>query len=184
MRREIFGGERYPFIIWWVCMIDIYAVFSGAGAGEFVGTMLKNDMMPPPSFHLYPLAIDGSSIIYPNEADTLPAVLQLNYDISVLAARLGQLARELRKETLGQTYSEDGFMFQRHTNMRIRQRRVFEIQEEFRQLWTAPNIVLLGQSMEVLPRRSREVYQHVGTLHSDFSLSRPSICCKSRSLYK
>jgi hypothetical protein len=40
--------------------------------------MLNNDMIPPPSFHLYPLGIDGSSIIYVEETDTLPIVLQLN----------------------------------------------------------------------------------------------------------
>jgi len=85
MRREVFGGERYPFIIWWVCNIDLYAAMSGAGTGEFVGTMLKNDMMPPPSFHLYPLGIDGSSIVYGDETETLPMILQLNYEVTVLA---------------------------------------------------------------------------------------------------
>lgn len=165
MRREVFGGERYPFIIWWVCDIDIYAMMSGAGTGDFVGTMLKNDMMPPPSFHLYPLGIDGSSIVYSHETDTLPLILQLNYEITVLAARLGLLAVELRHEAVEQKLSEDPSLAFRHTDARLRQGRIFELQEAFRQLWTAPNIAMLHQNIEVLPKRSKEVLQNAAVMY-------------------
>lgn len=51
LRREFSGGERFPFIIWWICNIDLNALYSGAGRGDFVGAMLNNGMIPPPSFH-------------------------------------------------------------------------------------------------------------------------------------
>ena len=161
MRREIFGGERYPFIIWLVCNIDIYAVFSGAGSGEFVGTLMKNNIIPPPDSHQHPLGTDGSSIIYPEESDTLPTVLQLRYNVSVRAARLGLLAQELRKEARGQTYADEPFMTQKRIDTRVRQRRILKLQEEFRHLWTVTNIVMLEQRLKLLPRRSKEIFQQV-----------------------
>jgi len=163
MRRQLFGSERYPFIIWLVCHIDLHAVFSGSGSGEFINTMLENDMMPPPSFHLYPLGLDGSSVIYTDEVDTLPAILQLNYDISILAARLGQLGRELRKEAVSQSFPNESV--QKRIDTKMRQRRIFELQEAFRQLWQAPTIILIEQSANSLPARSLEIYQQASSLY-------------------
>jgi hypothetical protein len=191
MRREIFGGERYPFIIWLVCNIDIYAVFSGAGSGEFVETLMKNNIIPPPDSHQHPLGTDGSSIIYPEESDTLPTVLQLRYNVSVRGARLGLLAQELRKEARGQTYADEPFMTQKRIDTRVRQRRILKLQEEFRHLWTVTNIVMLEQRLKLLPRRSKEIFQQVserycfaqssiftsearGRLFADVSATRPS----------
>ena len=163
LRREVFGGERFPFITWWICNIDLYAVFSGAGTGDFVGTMLNNDMIPPPSFHLYPLGMDGASIMYVEETDTLPIVLQLNYEVTVLAVRLGLLAQELKQEASQNrgNYS----LQQQHVDVKMRQSRILELQESLRQLWVAPNIMLLGQRLDLLPRRSRQLFQHASSLY-------------------
>jgi Fungal specific transcription factor domain len=166
LRREVFGGERFPFITWWICNIDLYALFSGAGTGEFVGTMLKNDMMPPPSFHLYPFGVDGSSIVYAEETESLPAILQLNYEVTVLAVRLGLLAQELRRDATALTFdSQEIGSHQRHVSTKIRQRRVFELQEAFRHLWVSPTILMLGQQPEMLPPRSRQSFEHAGALY-------------------
>lgn len=167
-RREYFGGERYPYIIWWICNIDLYALFSGAGSGEFVGTMLNNDMIPPPSFHLYPLGIDGSSIVYAEEVQTLPTVLQLNYEVTLLAVRLGLLAQEFRKEVTVARVA-DGITPQQHQyDVKLRQTRVYELQEALRHLWASPAIAALfpqlGQSDDV-PPRSRQVFESAYTLY-------------------
>jgi hypothetical protein len=163
LRREVFGGERFPFITWWICNIDLYALYSGAGTGDFVGTMLNNDMIPPPSFHLYPLGLDGSSIMYAEETDTLPIVLQLNYEVTVLAARLGLLAKELKQEA---SQERRGFsLHEQHVDIRMRQSRILELQESLRQLWVAPNIMLLGQRLDLLPRRSQQLFQHASSLY-------------------
>jgi hypothetical protein len=163
LRREVFGGERFPFITWWICNIDLYALYSGAGTGDFVGTMLNNDMIPPPSFHLYPLGMDGSSIMYVEETDTLPIVLQLNYEVTVLAVRLGLLAKELKQEA---SQEPRGFsLHEQHVDIRMRQSRILELQESLRQLWVAPNIMLLGQRLDLLPRRSQQLFQHASSLY-------------------
>lgn len=162
-RRAIFGGEMYPFITWWICNIDLYALYSGAGTGDFVGTMLTNDMMPPPSFHLYPLGMDGSSIMYPEETSTLPSVLQLNYEVTVLAVRLGLLAQELKQETFFKR--EDESLQEQHVSTRIRQSRILDLQESFRQLWTAPTIMMIAQRVDLLPRRARQLFSHASSLY-------------------
>lgn len=166
LRREVFGGERFPFITWWICNIDLYALFSGAGTGEFVGTMLENDMIPPPSFHLYPLGIDGSSIVYAEETETLPTILQLNYEVTVLAVRLGLLAAEMRRDAAALTFdNQEVGSHQRHVSTKIRQRRVFELQEAFRHLWLSPSILILGQQLEMLPTRSRQSLEQANALY-------------------
>ena len=131
-----------------------------------MGTMLKNDMMPPPSFHLYPLGIDGSSIVYAGETESLPIILQLNYEVTVLAVRLGLLAQELRRDATALTFdSQEIGSHHRHVSTKLRQRRVYELQEAFRQLWLSPSTLMLGQQPEMLPPRSRQSFEHASALY-------------------
>jgi hypothetical protein len=162
LRREIYHGERYPFITWWICNIDLYALFSGAGRGDFVGTMLREEMIPPPGFHLYPLGPDGSSIVYADEITTLPAILQLNYEVTLLAVRLGLLAQELRHDAMMNT-SDDSH--QRHFDTKLRLSRVFELQESLRGLWIAESVILIGQQVNSLPFRSKQLFEHASSLY-------------------
>ena len=165
MRRDVLGSESLPFVTWWVCNIDLYALFSGAGSGEFIGAILENDMMPPPDSQLCPSAINGSSIIYPEETDTLPTLLQLNYKVTQLAGRLGLLARELRQETAGLAFMDDILQASQIVDLKPRQRTIFDIQDALRRLWAAPDIEHLKQSVDLLPHRSRNVFEHALMLY-------------------
>ena len=161
LRREIFGGERYPFVVWWISIIDLDALFSGAGSGEYIGTMLKNDIIPPPSFHLYPLGMDGSSVVYADELDSLPTILQLDYEVTVLATRLALLSQEFRQDTAFHQAGNQG----RDRDTRIRQSRIYELQEQLRQLWVAPDVMMIGQNSDVLPVRPKRLYEHASSLY-------------------
>ncbi|QSS62291.1 hypothetical protein I7I51_04468, partial [Histoplasma capsulatum] len=170
MRNEIFKTEKFPFMIWWVCSIDLYALFSGTGTGEFIATVLKNDMIPSPGSHLYPLGQDGTSVIYPEEMDILPTILQLNHDIFVLAARLGLLASEFRTQS---AYANGALINNANSNgshvfppqiLADREKRLFEIQQALRHLWETSNLAILEQQMDLLPSRSKEMLQHATTL--------------------
>ncbi|KLJ07578.1 hypothetical protein EMPG_16936 [Blastomyces silverae] len=170
MRNELFKTEKFPFIIWWVCSIDLYALFSGTGTGEFIGAVLKNDMIPSPRFHLYPLGPDGTSIIYPEERGILPTILQFNHDIFVLAARLGLLASEFRTQStyangtaMNTTNSDSSHGFPPQM-LADREKRLFGIQQAFRHLWVTSNLSVLEQQMDLLPSRSKEMLQHSTTL--------------------
>lgn len=161
LRRETLGGERFPFVVWWICNIDLDALFSGAGSGEFVGSMLTNDIIPPPSFHLYPLGLDGSSVLYAEELDALPTVLQLDYEVTILAARLAFLAHEFRHDTT----MRDADALQKVQITRIRQSRIFELQEALRQLWLTQGVSMVSQNASNLPVRPKQLYEHASTLY-------------------
>ncbi|KIW42503.1 uncharacterized protein PV06_06048 [Exophiala oligosperma] len=161
LRRDVFGGERYPFVIWWICNIDLDALFSGAGRGEFVGYMLQHDNIPGPSFHLHPLGVDGSSVVYSGELESLPSILQLDYEVTILAVRLALLASEFRNDT---TFATANYLH-RAQAVQIRQGRTFELQESLRQLWLNPAVSMIGQMSHSLPERSRQLYEHAAALY-------------------
>jgi hypothetical protein len=160
MRIETFGTERYPFVVWWVCNIDLYALLSGAGTGEFLGAMLKHNMLPEPECQLYPLGPGGYSIIYPEESDSLPDILQLHHQTFSLAARLGFLAAELR-QGVSPTF-EDGSDHESFAHVIPQSEKLFGIQHRLRRLWErSSSVIYYCQHLDRLPRRSRELLQQV-----------------------
>ncbi|EXJ76002.1 uncharacterized protein A1O5_00510 [Cladophialophora psammophila CBS 110553] len=161
LRRDESGRELFPFVVWWICHIDLDALLSGAGSGGYVESLLNNDFIPPPSFHLYPLGHDGSSVLYAEEVEVLPTILQLDYEVSILAIRMALLAREFRSDI---TF-DDVDALQRDQAVRIRQSQIFEIQEALRQLWVTPAVMMIHQEVETLPTRPKQLYEHAATLY-------------------
>lgn len=155
MRVSTFGSERYPYIVWLVCNIDFYALLSGAGTGDFLKAMLDNNLIPRYESQLYPVAPSGHSIIYPEEHDTLPSVLQLNHETFIFAIRLAFLAGEIRHEGVYYSVSSTS-----PRSDEIKQR-LYEIRNSFHRLWNCPQARYLCEKMEALPQRSRELLQNV-----------------------
>lgn len=123
--------------------------------------MLNHDIIPPPSFHLYPLGLDGSSIVYADELGALPTILQLDYEVTILAVRIALLTHEFRQDaTFGSTDA-----IQRRQATRVRQSRIFELQEALRQLWVTPAVTVVGQRAPSLPPRPKQLYEHAATLY-------------------
>lgn len=155
MRISQFGSEHYPYIVWLVCNIDLYALLSGAGTGEFLKAMLDNNLLPSSGSQLYPVAPSGHSVIYPEEHETLPSVLHFNRETFLLASRLAFLAADLRR-------SDDCTGSPRSPNQAFDpKRRLYEIRDSFHRLWDNPRAHYLCENMKVLPQRSREVLQNV-----------------------
>jgi len=127
------------------------------GEGEFVKHMLNNDLIPPPNFHPDPLGIDGASVLYPEERDTVPIVLMLAYEVMLHAVRLGVLAHELRHDPTMVTAD----MQCRAMTIKFRRRQVYEIQESLRRLWTRPDVQ--GLTKSPLPPRAEQLYLLVWT---------------------
>ncbi|KAM5438316.1 hypothetical protein MferCBS31731_005177 [Microsporum ferrugineum] len=163
MRGAILQREPFPFVVWWICWIDLYALFSGAGTGDFVRNMLAHDMIPAALSQLYPISEDGKSIIYPGEEHTLPVILRLNRDTFILAIRLGILAADCRRDAVSQTFP-DGSVGCTLLGRHAKEKRLFDIQQSFLQLWTTPRVSLFQQQVHQLPPRSKEVFQHCSTL--------------------
>ncbi|KAJ9294772.1 transcriptional regulator family: Fungal Specific TF [Paecilomyces variotii] len=165
MRRSTLGSERYPFIIWWVCTIDLYALFSGAGSGEFVGAMVKGNMLPGPDTLLYPTSPTGYSVIYPEENDSLPMILQMHYDTFVLAIRLGFLAADLRREAMSSRFLAGSVGPAPFANPTSRLKKLLELRNSLRLLWESPNAIWLRQNMSSFPPRSVELWQQSISLY-------------------
>jgi hypothetical protein len=157
MRISQFGSEQYPYIVWLVCNIDLYALLSGAGTGEFLKAMLDNNLLPSSVSQLYPVAPSGHSVIYPEEHDTLPSVLHFNHETFLLASRLAFLAADLRRQS-----DEYNTGSPRSPNQSFDpKRRLYEIRDSFHRLWDSPQAHYLCENMKMLPQRSREVLQNV-----------------------
>lgn len=155
MRVSQFGSEHYPYIVWLVCNIDLYALLSGAGTGEFLKAMLDNNLLPSSGSQLYPVAPSGHSVIYPEEHETLPSVLHFNHETFLLASKLAFLTADLRRSAdyTGSPRSPDQAFDPK--------RRLYEIRNSFHRLWDCPQAHYLFENMKVLPQRSREVLQNV-----------------------
>lgn len=123
--------------------------------------MLQHDCIPRPSFHLYPLGVDGSSVVYSEELDSLPSLLQLDYEVTILAVRLAMLAQEFRNDITFATAAH----LHRAQAVQIRQSLTFALQESLRQLWLNPAVAILGQMGHSLPERSTQLYEHAASLY-------------------
>lgn len=156
LRVQTFGNERFPYIVWWVCNIDLYALLSGIGRGEFLAAVIESHMLPGPESQLYPVTPDGRSVIYSNEQNILPAVLQLHHETFILATRLGFLASEFRHGN--DSMSPNGFP---HNSTKL-----YALRDRFKSLWGSSTAEYLVQQMNQLPQRPREMMQNVRNLPS------------------
>lgn len=157
MRVSQYGSEHYPYIIWVICNIDLMALLSGAGPGDFLKTMLDNNLVPNPRSQLYPLDPSGYSVVYPEEQDTLLSVLHFNHETFLLAARLAFLASNARQQMNEYHIGTPQSPHQSFDTTR----NLFEIRESFHRLWDNPQAHYLFKNMRVLPQRSREILQNV-----------------------
>ena len=93
-RTARYGKEPQPYVMWSICHLDTYACLMGNGKCDFVRTVLENKMLPALGDGL-PIA--GYSL-WPNEAQTYPAVLALNRAVVIQTAKIAQTAQSFRKE--------------------------------------------------------------------------------------
>jgi hypothetical protein len=154
LRRSKFGREPHPFILWWICHIDLYALLSGAGNGEFVRAIMDHQLLPGSDSLLYPSATDGYSVIYPDEHDSLPTLMRLYADTFSLATRIGFLGSQLRQEKLTVPFSD----------FNQRSKEISDLRQALSRLWEASDVAFWYQRQESLPRRSQEMLQQSATL--------------------
>ncbi|KAJ5172302.1 transcriptional regulator family: Fungal Specific TF [Penicillium capsulatum] len=154
LRQSRFGREPHPFIIWWICHIDLYALLSGAGSGEFLRAIMDHQMLPSSDSLLYPTAAEGSSVIYREEHESLPVMMRLYADMFVLAAQLGFLAAQLRLDKQSVPFAE----------FDPRTKEICNLREAFGRLWESPDVTFWSQNPDRLPRRSQEILQQSATL--------------------
>lgn len=151
LRRTKFGREPHPFIIWWICHIDLYALLSGAGTGEFLRGIMDNHMLPGSECLLYPPTREGYSVIYSDEHESLPVMMRLYADTFRLAVQLGFLAVQLRQIKFSRALRE----------FDTRAREICDLRQALCRLWEVPDVSFWNQHQDSLPQRAQELLQQV-----------------------
>ncbi|GAB1195332.1 hypothetical protein APSETT444_004590 [Aspergillus pseudonomiae] len=148
MRQSAFGVERFPFVIWWVCNIDFIALLSGAGAGDYVKTVLESDLLPWPESLLSSIGSSGSDDIDSHEPENLTLLLQLYKDMFGLAVQLGLVIADMKK--LGVSYS--------YPPINLQQRGI-DLHEDLRRLWNASDIRCWAENQTRLPKQQQRILE-------------------------
>jgi hypothetical protein len=165
LRKQLQPVEPYDFIVWGIYCIDVYALLSTTGTGSFIDVFLKQKIVPALERTLIPMGFNQSQIIRTEEQPYFAAIIQLNQQVLFLAARVGQLAQNLRseKQTMpdypGFTKSEEGYLL----NCRDRIQELRQMINSTRQGWRIqfPEYWTWLSSREYLPPRVIAGVEHV-----------------------
>ena len=95
-RRTLQPVESYPYIIWWICQVDINALLSGSGDGEFIAFILQNNLLPTSrQLHECGSFLTAGSL-FPPEWEMMCSALDFHWQILAHAASIGHLAKQMR----------------------------------------------------------------------------------------
>jgi hypothetical protein len=97
-QRRQEGPESHSFLVWMICLVDTYALLSGAGQGTFVQSLARDDLAPTPTQCL-PGLNPGQEVFFQDELPYFRTVLELNQEVVFIAVKVGEIARDIRAET-------------------------------------------------------------------------------------
>ena len=141
------------------------------GNGDFIETMLRNNMLPsgmdPQNpYHTYDYKFPSRGLASPNGHEALPSALAFHRRISILAAELGLLARDIRAE---EKQNPDDTSY---AVVQSRQERIGVLQDTLRRTWNVqmPVSVASGYCNQILPVGARGIFEHVSDSLSSYLL--------------
>ncbi|MCJ1294762.1 hypothetical protein MMC34_006320 [Xylographa carneopallida] len=165
VRRNVYGMEPFPAILWWVFIIDTHALLCGIGRGTFVSNLIRNGHVPTSADMIQAPGLVEPSSHVPEEAPLMPSTLDFHRAVTLLAARLGLLASTLRSAaSLRRSSGQIGVAQTSHPQW---QQQVHEIQESLKQAWRTqvPLALSTGYQDGNLPGRIRGIYKHTYLLY-------------------
>ncbi|KAF7878849.1 hypothetical protein EAF04_000052 [Stromatinia cepivora] len=96
LRKQPFGEEPHGFIIAWATSLDMYALLTTTSTGSFSKTIIEQNLLPPPE---QALKNEKLNIFFDPEAlRQMPDLLRTNRELTRIAIKMAQMARELRIE--------------------------------------------------------------------------------------
>ena len=182
MRRNMLEEEPYPAVLWWICKIDILALLSSCGNGDFIDDALRTDSVPTVATFLQSSCAGATSLRRIADRELLSSVLTLCRKTFLLAAEIGELAKQLRQSSAGggppsRTRPSDISLIEARRQVpRLRER----LRECADGAWPAELAGLYrqrslpAQIQSMLDQVSLNLYQ-MCTVEQDF----PSNCCTS-----
>ena len=159
----MYGMEPFPAILWWVFIIDTHALLCGIGRGTLISNLIRSGHVPTSADMIRAPGLVEPSSRVPEEASLMPSTLDLHRAVTLLAARLGLLASNLRSAASMRSSGQIRAAQAGHPQW---QQQVHEIQESLRQTWRTqvPLVLSTGYRDGTVPARIRGIYEHVGVL--------------------
>ena len=150
-------------------MIDISVALCGCGTGGFVKAMMQYGLFPFDTHRVVPEATVASGMVRNGENEYMSMVMDFNGEIAVMAARLGLMARHLRREAERETYTDEASFVRVQMGSSHRQQQISAIQQNLRWKWNqVPPELMMGVRDKTLPSKLQGYYDHV---------SGPTRCC-------
>lgn len=84
------------FMLKWVTYIDMYALLTTTGTGSFSKTVIEQDMLPAPESALKNTNLN--MVFIPEAFRQMPQLLRINRELTLMALRMAQAARQLRSD--------------------------------------------------------------------------------------
>ncbi|KAL4900601.1 hypothetical protein BDW74DRAFT_188217 [Aspergillus multicolor] len=150
VRQSVAESERYPVIIWLICQVDLYALFSGTGSGEYIRAAVEGHFLPKAESLLYPVGFEQAGSMQNEGRDAQPLLTCVYRECFVLAARLGFSAAGVRASTVACTESV--------------YRELESLRGAFRQLWNSQEVRFLIENQPNLSRRARHIFHQLSVL--------------------
>ncbi|KAL3470663.1 hypothetical protein BJX99DRAFT_251014 [Aspergillus californicus] len=168
LRHSVSERERYPLIIWLICHVDLYALLSGAGTGEYVKAAIESHLLPNAECCLGSVGPGATNMVYTEEYDSLILIMRLYRQCFLLTARLGLLAIQLRKQKV--------------SHMEPLESELEDLRGAFRRLWGSHETRFLLENQSNLSRRSQVNLQQLAVLfHSSLLFSYSNLWQGQRS---
>lgn len=162
-RTARYGREPHPYVLWSICHLDTYACLMGNGKCDFVRTVLENNMLPAVGEGM---PTPGYTV-WPNEAQTFPAVLALNRAVLIQTAKLAQTAQKFRKEAEDRVTVSPGSYGRWQAGVSQLQTELFNVWNQMYPEFLERDSPQAGRN---LSPRARAIFEHVST-HKDIAES-------------
>lgn len=161
-RHEVNETELYPQLVRHICMIDILVALCGCGTGGFVKAMLQYGLFPIDTRFITPATSGTASN---DENEYMSPVVTFNGEIAVMAAKLGLVAQNLRREADQQTYADEPPLARTQMESSHRRQQILAIQQNLRWKWNQmPPGIMMGVKNGTLPAKVQGYYDHVSGL--------------------
>ena len=158
-RREFLTSEPFPNIIWWICLVDTSALFSGSGEGKIILPKIFENSVPTAKELRTMSTLQLSDFVAAEDWEILAPTFDFLREIVIQAARIGALGADTRKNFKNQADSPSRVL------VATSQQRAAAARDLLRQRWNsqvpAPLAAALGQQR--LAGKARDAYEHVGT---------------------
>ena len=163
MRHDKLQTEPYPFVIWWICLVDIGALLSSSGSGTFTKELLRQNLIPPSNEIPRVIEWFGYEALSLHEQETFFTVMELHYSLSLLSARIGLLGQHV-KASIGKSNSRSRSKVEEENLSRWSQDAA-DLRQEVHEAWQRPFSGTLAHTAmdKTLPWRVHAVFEQVST---------------------